>query len=102
MLLLALISASARGFEDIVKYLLEQKSIKYNVKDEKGRTALMMASTDAIEELFLTRYGVVRRNDLDLIGFKKVELIQAASHGNVKKVQSLLEDEGRQASIEFF
>ena len=88
-----MLSASERGFKDIVKYLLEKRGINYNAKDKKGRTALMVAATDEIEKLFLDGYGVIR--ELDVSGFKKVELIQAAAHGNVKKVKNLLEKGGR-------
>ena len=87
-----MITASTKGHKDIVKYLLKQEEIDYNAKDEKGRTALMVAATDEIEELFLDEYGVI--TDLDCKGFKEVELIQAAFHGNLKKVESLLEKEG--------
>ncbi len=84
--------ASEQGYVEIVKYLLEQEEIDFNAVDDKARTAIMRTKTAEIEQLFLSGYGVIGKNDvLDVTGFKKVELIQAAFHGNLKKVQSLLE-----------
>ena len=91
----ALIVASRNGHVDTVKYLLEQPSIQYNLKDETGRTAVMVSATTEIEDLFLSGYGTVgKNNDLDVTGFKKYELIQAGAHGNVEKVKKLLSGPG--------
>ena len=87
----------------MVKYLLEHPSIQYNLKDETGRTAVMVAATTEIEDLFLSGYGIIgKNNDLDVTGFKKYELIQAAAHGNVDKVKHLLSGPGTNISIPWF
>ena len=56
----------------------------------------MVAKTTEIEDLFLSGYGMIgKNNDLDVTGFKKYELIQAAAHGNVEKVNNMLKKKGK-------
>ena len=88
-------TVSRKCSEDIVKYLLEYPNINYNDRDESERTAVMVVESDEIEDIFLSGYGVLgKNNDLDISGYKKVQLIQAAAHGNVGKVRNLLENKG--------
>ena len=83
--------ACRRGFTDIVKYLLHQEDIEYNLVDKRARTAIMVAKTEEIESLFLDKYGTIReKNNLILDEFRRVELIQAAAHGNLEKVKAIL------------
>ena len=92
----ALIVASRDGKADIVRYLLNQPSTEYNLPNESERTAVMVAKTIEIEDLFLDGYGIIgKNNDLDITGFKKYELIQAAVHGNVEKVNNMLTKKGK-------
>ena len=56
----------------------------------------MVAKTTEIEDLFLSGYGMIgKNNDLDVTGYKKYELIQAAAHGNVEKVNNMLTKKGK-------
>ena len=83
--------ASRRGFADVVKYLLHQEDIDYNLVDKRARTAITVAKTEEIESLFLSKYGMIaENNNLILDEFSRVELIQAAAHGNVEKVKAKL------------
>ena len=83
--------ACRRGFTDIVKYLLHQEDIDYNLVDKRARTAIMVAKTEEIESLFLDKYGTIReKNNLILDEFRRVELIQAAAHGSLEKVKAIL------------
>ena len=87
----ALMRACLFGYVNIVKYLLEQDEVMYNLKDILNCTALMSAKTDEIEELFLSKYGILKRkNDLDMSGFEEFKLNRAADHGNLVKVKQYL------------
>ena len=56
----------------------------------------MVAKTTNIERLFLSGYGVIgKNNDLDVTGFEKYRLIQAADHGNVEEVNKMLRKKGK-------
>ena len=60
----------------------------------------MVAGSDQIEDIFLSGYGVLgKNNDLDISGYKKVQLIQAAARGNVGKVRNLLENKELTESV---
>ena len=89
--LAALMRACLFGYVNIVKYLLEQDEVKYNLKDILNCTALMSSKTDEIEELFLSKYGILKRkDDLDTSGFEQFKLNRAADHGNLVKVKKYL------------
>ena len=47
----ALMYASERGFEDIVRYLLNQKGIDINARDSGGKTALIYATEKGRAEI---------------------------------------------------
>ena len=56
----------------------------------------MVAKTTEIERLFLSGYGMIgKNNDLDVTGFDKYRLIQAAYHGNVEEVNKMLRKKGK-------
>ena len=83
--------SSLFGFIDIVGFLLKQENIRYNEKDMYNNTALIYAKTDEIEQLFLSKYGVLaNKNDLDITGFEAVKLNRAADHGNLERVKQFL------------
>ena len=83
--------ASLFGFADIVKFLLKEDTIQYNEKDMYNNTALIYSKTDEIEQLFLSKYGILaKKNDLDIAGYEEVKLNRAADHGNLKKVKQFL------------
>ena len=87
----ALMRASNKGFARIVQYLLEQQNVKYNEVDNERNTAVMLAATDEVEELFISRHGVIQgKDDLDVEGYDNVKLIMAAGRGNLKKVKNIL------------
>ena len=86
-----LMRSSLFGFIDIVEFLLKQENIQYNEKDMYNNTALIYAKTDEIEQLFLSNYGVLaKNNDLDITGFEAVKLNRAADHGNLERVKQFL------------
>ena len=56
----------------------------------------MVAKTTEVERLFLSGYGMIgKNNDLDVTGFEKYRLIQAAYHGNVEEVNKMLRKKGK-------
>ena len=91
LLISVLMRSSLFGFIDIVGFLLKQENIRYNEKDMYNNTALIYAKTDEIEQLFLSKYGVLtNKNDLDITGFEAVKLNRAADHGNLERVRQFL------------
>ena len=47
----ALMSASWRGYADIVRQLLEQEGIDVNARNERGTTARMLAAENAHDDI---------------------------------------------------
>lgn len=90
----ALMQAASFGREDLVKFILKQKFLNINEKDERLMTALMYAleaDEEDIAELILQHSDKVEIDaQSNKLGLGETALIIAARHGLLESVKLLL------------